>query len=207
MDGGVSLEWLTDGELVTLSLHGVPWAFSRLLERHVAHLRRILTKRVRNPEDVLDLLQETHLAAWRARGRYDLARPFEAWLTAIALNKCRDWARHRTRQLGLLSRIEANARETGGGLDERSAERRAIEEEAVRDLGRALNRLPRTLREPLVLTTLAEFSQTAVARELRVTRKAVEMRVRRARRRLAQALEGAAPRSAHWHAAANGCVS
>ncbi|HTW38507.1 MAG TPA: RNA polymerase sigma factor [Steroidobacteraceae bacterium] len=207
MDGGVSLDWLTDGELVTLSLRGVPSAFSQLLGRHGAHLRRILTKRTRNPEDVLDLLQETYLAAWRALRSYDLGRPFEAWLTAIALNKCRDWARHRTRQTGLLSRIHAHATATGGGVHERSAERRAIEEEAVRDLGRALHRLPRSLREPLVLTTLAEFSQASVARELRVTRKAVEMRVRRARRRLARALEGAAPRSGHWHAAANGCVS
>ncbi len=192
MDGGISIaseSGLTDAELVTLSRSGVPRAFSRLLERYADHLRRILARRLRDREDVLDVLQDTHLAAWRALERYDRTRPFEAWLTSIALNKCRDWARHRTRQFGLLNRIHTEAAEIRPGIDEHSAERLLIEEQCARDLERALDRLPASLREPLLLTTLAELSQAAVARELRLTRKAVEMRVRRARLHLAQALE------------------
>jgi RNA polymerase sigma factor CnrH len=201
VDGGISIgcgDLLSDGELVTLSLNGVSRAFSQLLERHARHLRRVLTKRLRNREDVLDVLQDTHLAAWRALERYDLARPFEAWLTSIALNKCRDWGRRRTAQFGLLSRAQAAAAAGGEGIEGRSAERLLIEEQCVRDLARAMHRLPHELREPLLLTTLAELSQAAVARELRLTRKAVEMRVRRARARLAQALEGAGSRRAPW---------
>jgi RNA polymerase sigma factor CnrH len=196
VDGGCfevsQAQRLTDAELVSLSLSGVHGAFSGLLERHARHLRRVLGRRLRNPEDVLDVLQDTHFAAWRALRSYDLGRPFEPWLTSIALNKCRDLARHRAVQFGLARRMHADAVEARVGIDERSAERLAIEQECVRDLARALCRLPRQLREPLVLTTLAEFSQAAVARELRLTRKAVEMRVRRARVRLAQALEGEA---------------
>jgi RNA polymerase sigma factor CnrH len=196
VDGGYSelsaSQLLTDAQLVTLALSGVPRAFSRLLERHARHLRRILAKRLRNPEDVLDVLQDTHLAAWRALRTYDLERPFEAWLTSIALNKYRDWARHRAAQFGLLSRMHADALEARLGIDERSAERLAIDQECLRELARALGRLPAQLREPLLLTTLAECSQAAVARELSLTRKAVEMRVRRARARLAQTLAGEA---------------
>ena len=192
MDGGYfevsQAQRQTDAELVTLSLGGSHWGFSRLLERHTRHLRRILAKRLRNPEDVLDVLQDTHLAAWRALRSYDLERPFEAWLTSIALNKCRDWARRRAAQFGLLSRMQADGTEPRAGVHECSAERLAIDQECLEEVGLALVRLPHQLREPLVLTTLAELSQAAAAQELRLTRKAVEMRVRRARVRLAQAL-------------------
>jgi RNA polymerase sigma factor CnrH len=183
-------ERLTDAELVTLSLNGVDRAFSRLLERHARHLRRLVTRRLRNPQDVLDVLQDTHLALWRALQRYDASRPFEAWLTSIALNKCRDWARRRVAQSSLLTRMQAEAAFTCAGAKERSAEHRVMEKESVRELGRALHRLPRQLREPLVLTTLRDLSQAAAARQLRLTRKAVEMRVRRARLRLVETLRG-----------------
>jgi RNA polymerase sigma factor CnrH len=174
---------LTDAQLVMLSLSGVPQAFSELLGRHGRHLRRVVRKRLRNREDALDVLQDTHLAAWRALRSYDLDRPFEAWLTSIAVNKCRDWARHRSVVLHLLTRIEAEAAHVGAGID-RSAESAAIGGECMRALAHALDELPRTLREPLVLTALDERPQEAVARQLGLTRKAVEMRVRRARARL-----------------------
>jgi RNA polymerase sigma factor CnrH len=179
---------LTDAELVTLSLNGIDRAFSRLLERHAPHLRRLVTVRLRNPEDVLDVLQDTHLAVWRALQSYDACRPFEAWITSIALNKCRDWARHRAAHAGLLTRVHTEAVYARAGVDERSAERLLIEREHVRNLGRALHRLPRQLRDPLVLTTLGDLPQAAAGRKLRLTRKAVEMRVRRARQCLAETL-------------------
>jgi RNA polymerase sigma factor CnrH len=181
-------ELLTDGELVTLALNGAEPAFSHLLQRHTEHLRRLVSRRLRDPDDVRDVIQDTHLAVWRALQQYDAKRPFEAWLTSIALNKCRDWGRRRLARLALVLRIEADAAHDGAGIDERSAERLAMGEESVRDLERALGRLPAQLREPLVLTALLELPQAAAARELRATRKAVEMRVRRARQRLVQEL-------------------
>ncbi len=175
---------LTDGELVRLSLKGADRAFSRLLQRYGEHVRRLIAKRLRNPEDVLDVLQETHLAVWRALESYDAHRPFEAWITSIAVNKCRDWARHRSVLFGLRGRLETDAAHADASIHVRSAESITIERECLRDLARAMDELPQPLREPLRLTTLEERSQAAVARELRLSRKAVEMRVRRARERL-----------------------
>jgi RNA polymerase sigma factor CnrH len=192
VDGGLSSDFaaspqterLSDAELVRLSLNGADEAFSRLLDRHGQHLRRLIARRLRDSEDVRDVLQDTHLAVWRGLQSYDARRPFEAWVTSIALNKCRDWARHRSVLFGLLARMQAEAAHTGPSIEERSAESIAIGRECMRNLARALDELPPPLREPLVLTTLEELPQAAVARELRLTRKAVEMRVRRARERL-----------------------
>jgi RNA polymerase sigma factor CnrH len=188
---GVSIDCdlpLSDGELVTRALRGGGASFARLMERHAPHLLRIVTRRLRNREDALEVIQETQLAVWRALDRYDADRPFEAWLTSIAVNKCRDWARHRVVELGLRSRLQAEADHEAHEVDPRGTESLAIAEERVHQLARALNQLPQHLREPLILTAVLELDQTAAARELKVTRKAVEMRVRRARQHLAVAL-------------------
>ncbi len=181
-------EGFTDGELVTLALNGADTAFSRLLGRHERHLRRLVARRLSDREDVLDVIQDTHLAVWRALQNYDAGRPFEAWLTSIALNKCKDWARRKVVRFGIMARVQADILREGAGAEERSAESLAMEEESVRDLERALERLPPQLREPLLLTALLDLPQGTVARELGATRKAIEMRVRRARERLEETL-------------------
>ncbi|MGH8219866.1 MAG: RNA polymerase sigma factor [Steroidobacteraceae bacterium] len=184
----------TDGELVTLALNGGAVAFSHLMRRHARHLNGVIARRLRDPEDVRDAVQDTRLAVWRALQHYDAGRPFQAWITTIALNKCRDWARRRTAQLGMLSRLRTDALYEGGNaVEERGIERWLIGRERMRCLGRALEALPPQLRAPLLLTAVSEHSQETTARELGLTRKAVEMRVRRARQQLARALEPERP--------------
>jgi RNA polymerase sigma factor CnrH len=185
-------ESCTDGELVTLALNGGATAFAHLIRRHARHLRSVIARRLRDPEDVRDVIQDTHLAVWRALQHYDARRPFEAWITTIALNKCRDSVRRRAAQLGMLSRLRSEVfHEAWSAFEERGIERLLIGREDVRSLGRALQELPPQLRGPLVLTTVREHSQDAAAAKLGLTRKAVEMRVRRARQQLARALEAA----------------
>ena len=183
---------LTDAELVNLAIEGDADAFGDLMDRHAQHLRRLVMRRVRNPQDVLDVMQETHLSVWRSLFSYDAARPFEAWLTCISLNKCRDWARRKHVRRGALARLQEEVVHGRGAFGTPSAESIVIGREGVRDLNRALRELPAQLREPLVLTALSELPQATVARELRLTKKAVEMRIRRARLRLQEALQAGA---------------
>lgn len=186
-------EGATDGELVTLALNGGPTAFAHLMRRHARHLHAIIARRLRDPEDVRDAVQDTHLAVWRALQHYDAGRPFEAWITTIALNKCRDAARRRTAQRGMLSRLQWAAVEEGAAaIEERGIERWLIGRERLQRLGSALQALPAQLRTPLLLTAMDEHPQEAVALKLGLSRKAVEMRVRRARQHLARAMQAQA---------------
>jgi RNA polymerase sigma factor CnrH len=179
---------VTDGELVSLALSGADEAFARLLERHLQHLRRLIAKRLRDPDDVLDVLQDTRLAVWRALSSYDAGRPFEAWVTSIAVNKCRDWGRRRTVRTRLLLQMQEHVALQKGRLHSHSPERLMIDNESVHALKRALDQLPQQFRQPLVLTTFQNLTQADAGRALQLTPKAVENRVRRARGRLAQAL-------------------
>ncbi len=183
----LSSEHLTDGELVRLALNGLEPAFGRLLERHDPHLLRLVSGRLRNREDALEVVQNTRLAVWRALHRYDSGRPFQAWLTSIALNKCTDWSRHRRAESTLRARLQSDADARAGTAHGPSAESMAIAEEQIRRLLRALARLPAQLRDPLLLTGLGNLRQSEAARKLGLTRKAVEMRLRRARQQLERA--------------------
>jgi len=179
---------LSDGSLVTLALQGIDPAFTLLCKRHARRLRSVVTTRVADPHDAADVVQETQLAVWRALPTYDIQRPFESWLTSIAINKCRDWARRRAVRRDTLSKLQDDPEHSAQWVSTQHAETALIEKERLHALHLALRRLPSQLREPLIRTALLQLSQAVVARDLNLTVKAVEMRVRRARQHLHSAL-------------------
>jgi RNA polymerase sigma factor CnrH len=181
-------EPLSDGSLVTLALRGIEPAFTLLCKRHSRRLRHLIAARLRDPNDVADVVQETHLALWRALPRYDLERHFESWLTSIAINKCRDWFRRRAVRRDTFAKFQNELFHDAAPTGASHAESGLMEDEQLAALHQALSQLPGALREPLVRTALQQVSQAVVARELNITVKAVEMRVRRARQRLHSAL-------------------
>lgn len=172
---------LTDAELVRRALAGHPGAFTALLGRHLEHVHRVVARRLRNPDDVLDVLQDTQLNLWRSLRGYDASRPFEAWLTCIAVNKCRDWARRGAVRTRLLQRAREHAALAGMTC---APEKVLIDREATYEVQRGLQRLPRPLREPLLLTSIGKLSHSEAGHALGITAKAVENRVRRARQLL-----------------------
>ena len=139
------------------------------------------------PDEAYDIVQRSFVSAWSGLGRYDPARPFAAWLRTIALNKCRDHARRAA--VRRLLTIPAFGRAVDMVADPQpNAEAQWIARERLGALDRAIAALPRPLKEPLLLTVFAGLSQAEAARELGISVKAVETRVRRARRALAKAV-------------------
>lgn len=69
-----------------------------------------------------------------------------------------------------------------------NAEARWIAEEGLQALDQAIAKLPRALKEPLLLTAVEGLSRAQAGRELGISAKAVETRVRRARLALAAAV-------------------
>ncbi len=176
-------------DLSVLAAGGDRGAFSELMRQTRAALFRVIRRYVGDEQEAWDLLQDTYAAAWLNIGRYDPARPFEAWLRTIALNKCRDWSRRR-----LVRRL------IRGGPDLSSPEALAVPDgaesaddrmETARRLSRLneeMSRLPPHLKAPLLLTALEGRSQSEAAGILGISVKAVETRVARARRMLSDAL-------------------
>lgn len=182
----MSLEWaaLTDGELVVLSIAGRDKAFAEIMTRYRQPVFRLIRASIRDPEEALDLTQETFISAHQALGRFDAERPMRAWLLAIALNKCRDWGRKRIvrRFLGLGNHLGAEAErviDDGVPVDDAASDRQDLER-----IARDISALPAILRETLILRTIEGLSQKETAALLSISEKAVETRLSRARSKL-----------------------
>jgi len=177
-----------DAVLARHALNGDDAAFTRLASRHKKWLYRFIRRYVGNDADAFDLLQESFIAAWSSLDRFDPERPFHAWLRQIALNKCRDRGRR--------DKVRSIIRQLSSGLEEFAARARwanpeaAIStEEALARLDNAIASLPLQLREPLILTVFENLSHREAAQILRVSEKAVETRVYRAKQRLCSVVE------------------
>ena len=185
----LDLTTLTDGELAALSIAGRDTAFAEIMRRYREPIYRIIAGNIGDPDEALDLVQESFISAYRALGRYEADRPMQRWLATIALNKCRDWRRRRA-----VRRLFAFALPLEGSASQVAEERSlpdaevAARQEMTR-VSRAIAELPAALREPLVLRTLQEMSQAETAATLSISEKAVETRVRRARAKLADRLK------------------
>ena len=179
---------LSDGELATLAEAGADAAYREIVRRHSSQVYRLIVGNVSDPDEALDLVQETFISAHGALRRFDTSRPMAAWLSVIALNKCRDWARRRSvrRFFAFARPIDEVAGELASnvpGSDVAAADRQELER-----LRHAISDLPTALREPLILHSVEGMSQAETASMLGITEKAVETRLRRARIRLTDML-------------------
>ena len=178
-----------DDQLAASAVAGDERAFARLIARNKDGLYRFIRRYTGNPDEAYDLLQETFAAAWTALRRYDAARSFPTWLRSIALNKCRDWSRRRAVRRWL---TRSDPLDSPAGLNLRDAtpspEAAVMDQQRLSRLDRAVANLPKGLKEPLILTALEELSHEEAGRILGLTAKAVELRVYRARKALAEAL-------------------
>lgn len=155
-----------------------------------SHLYRFVRRYVGDAEETYDLMQETYAAAWLAIRRYDPERPFETWLRAIAINKCRDWSRRRRVRRWLFGAVDLTTPQAMAAPDPApDAFDDLAAAQTLSRLDRAIANLAPHLKEPLLLTAIEERSQAEAAAILGVSVKTIETRVARARRALAQALD------------------
>lgn len=183
----LDLDACSDGELATLALAGRQPAYCELMQRHRESVFRLLRGQTGDADAALDLTQQSFIAAFAALRRYDGERPFRIWITRIAVNKARDWARRRAVRRWLTF---ARPLDEAGQVADAAV---SIETSLVakRELARtmaAIASLPVNLKEVLVLRTIDELSQAEVASVLNISEKAVETRLYRARGKLAELL-------------------
>ncbi|WP_343525335.1 RNA polymerase sigma factor [Sphingomonas sp.] len=171
---------LPDGDLVALALAGRPGAYAAIVTRHKQALYRLILAHVRDADEALDLVQESFVAGHGALSRFDASRSLRAWLSRIALNKCRDWARRR-RVRAMLSRVLPVDTVEAIADDRIDGEAAAIERDSLARTLAALDALPEGLRAPLILCAVEGLSQAEAAEALGLSAKAVELRIRRAR--------------------------
>lgn len=174
-------------------------AFAQLHARLTPKVRGRLSKLVRNPSSVEDLLQLTFLRAHQARHRFaaegsNRERSVEAWYLAIARNVALDHLRHQYRRDRRHAALEAKGDVDGMGVaavlpdPEEFGLQREVEVSTSLRVRAAIEELPAGQREVVRLHKLLGLSMAEVAERLNVRPGALRVRAHRAYKALAHAL-------------------
>jgi RNA polymerase sigma factor (sigma-70 family) len=134
---------------------------SELVIQHSDRLFRIILRLVQSRNTAEDILQDTWVNAMRKFHQYDPSRPISAWLTKIAVNRCRDyWRRERLRGFRKQTWNSKRFEESADAVTADSSR----EVDTHIDISAALMTLSHKLREVVVLKfysglTLEEMAQ------------------------------------------------
>ena len=180
-----------DLELVTALQAGEDSALDELIERYRQPIFGFIYRHVLNEADARELTQEVFVRLYFGIAKFRPKAKFTTWLYRIALNLCCDHARSkRTRQAAITESLSAEAGERFPRHDIASGSPtpagEALINEKLEALERGIASLPQDLRMPLIMTALEQRSHRESAEVLKITPKAVEMRVYRARRQLCE---------------------
>lgn len=186
----------TDAKLVAAAVSAPPGdlrAFDELVRRHQGKVQTNCRYLSGNEEDSLDLAQEVLVKAYFNLKSYESRAQFGTWLNRIKVNHCLN---HLRRQKGK-SFVDVEEPGLEGQDALRSpwvADAGAERDEARRRIGDTLDRLPESLRVPLILRDMDGLSYQEIADEMDLGLSAIKMRIKRAREEFRALYEQEPPR-------------
>jgi RNA polymerase sigma-70 factor (ECF subfamily) len=163
----------SDENLLARSRVGDDAAFCALVRLYESRLYNFIWRLVRHDEVAKDIFQETWLKAYAARGNFKGRSKFSTWLFSIALNLARNWWKRDKERLHL----SLNGRQDYTGREGRplkfeeylsdpapSALDKMLGRERQQKLTRALEHLPQTYREVLILVYQEDLSYEEIGK-------------------------------------------
>ncbi len=155
-------------DLMTRVQQGDMNAYQELIRLYQKKVFRVISSYQRNPDDALEVVQDTFLKVYTARNTWEHRTSFAAWLYRIAINASIDRFRRsgKDKAVYLDDMVEAQIHKSAtadrphSALDRlRAGERRSILEHAIR-------RLPDRQREVISLRYFAEMQLMEIAEAL-----------------------------------------
>lgn len=183
----------SDETLVERYRSGENAAFEELVRRHHDDLIRFLIRLTGNRAVAEDAFQDTFLQVHLSAETFDTSRRFKPWLFTIAANKGRDALRRNARRktLDLSAPIAGSGSGGGGGgdgsgartyvdlmeIDVEPPDQRLGDDERNQLVQRAVDALPWTLREILLLAYFQRMSYNQIADALNIPLGTVKSRL------------------------------
>jgi RNA polymerase sigma-70 factor (ECF subfamily) len=168
-------------------------ALNALMERHATAVFHFLCRMLASEEDANDLAQETFVRVFRSKNSYRLNQRFASWLFTIAANLARNQIRWRTRHpnVSLNADPEPEHHSLMDTLvsDAPTARDAALATERKVAVRTAVNNLPEDMREAIVLCEWEEMTVADAAAVAKISPKAMESRLYRARQTLREDLK------------------
>ncbi|MCC6426811.1 MAG: sigma-70 family RNA polymerase sigma factor [Phycisphaerales bacterium] len=180
---------LTDEQLIDQVRGGDRTAFRTLIERYQQELLNFLIRLVGDRAAAEDVFQEAFLQVHQSLGSFDLERTFRPWLFTIAANKGRDYLRKKGRQRTVdlsapVSGVASAGDEASGAtfvdlmhIDLPGPDQALDAQERDRRVQEAVQSLPLSLREILLLSYFQRLSYAQIADELQIPLGTVKSRL------------------------------
>jgi RNA polymerase sigma-70 factor (ECF subfamily) len=170
---------------MTAAQRGDSAAYEKLLVELLPYLRRFVRRRLADADAGEDVVQTVFLSIHRARHTYRPERPFGPWLHSVARNAVIDFARAQARRCRRETSLEAE------GVPEPIAVAHASPPAGLSpELDRALEALPDSQREAVVLLHLEGLSVAEAASWVGISKGALKVRAHRGVRALRGLLGG-----------------
>ena len=143
-------------------------AYQELIRRYQRKLYRVISGYHRNPDDVMEVLQDTFLKVYTARQTWRRRTSFAAWLYRIAINASIDRYRRgsKRRETRLEDVMESEVQNSPAMSRAESPLERLSGQERRRVLEDAVRRLPARQREVVSLRYFGEMRLDEIASAL-----------------------------------------
>jgi RNA polymerase sigma-70 factor (ECF subfamily) len=187
---------LEDNKLVAKIKEGDQKSFEKIIKKYKTQLYPFILKYINNPNDSYDIIQEVFTKVYFNINSFNPSKAlFKTWLYTIAINLCKDYKKKKRLQKAIPFMINDSEKEEGFSMeklivsDDISTENELINSQESKKLVVEINKLPDKIRIPLILFYLEEKSYKEVAEILKISTKAVEMKVYRAKKILENRLK------------------
>jgi RNA polymerase sigma-70 factor (ECF subfamily) len=174
----------TDEELVARVQQGDKRAFEVLVRKYQHRIYSLVSRFVRDADEVQDVVQEAFIKAYRALGAFRGESAFYTWLYRIAINTAKNHLLSRARRPpGVDIEVEdAEYLEGAGALrDIADPESQLATEQLRQVIDAAIRALPEELRTALTLREFEGLSYEEIAEVMRCPVGTVRSRIFRAR--------------------------
>lgn len=185
----------TDLNLVKLARNGDRNAYRVLVERYQRKVYSQCYGMVRNPDDAMDMVQETFIRAFRNIDRFEGTAAFSTWLFRIASNCCIDFLRKMKRAREVDYDDAIGREETADGEEVVLPDRLGISpahvlsrRELMGKIEDALQSLSPAHREAILLREVEGLSYQEMADTLGISIGTVMSRLHHARKNMQKAL-------------------
>ena len=182
---------VTDEELVKRAGKGDQRAFDLLVRKYQHRIFALISRYVRDQDEVQDVAQEAFIKAWRALPRFRGDSQFYTWLYRIAVNTAKNYlvARGRRPPGSDIDADEAEQFIGADGLHDSGTPESILMSQQLGDvIAKAIEALPHELRTAVTLREFDGLSYEDIAAIMECPVGTVRSRIFRAREAIEQAM-------------------
>jgi RNA polymerase sigma-70 factor (ECF subfamily) len=181
-----------DAALVTRVQQGDKKAFDLLILKYQRKIIRLLSRMIRDQNEIEDVAQEAFIKAYKALPQFRGDSAFYTWLYRISINTARNWLSQNSRRPSSpnmnVSENDETFSEIDNLTDSHTPEAEMVSREIAASVNQTIESLPEELRQAIVMREIDGMSYEDIALAMSCPIGTVRSRIFRAREAIATKL-------------------